>query len=302
MTTSSKNQEFKGYLLVFTCGILWGTIGLFIKIMKYYNSSSTLTSFLRMAFAFIILAMITISKYGLCSLKIDKKQLFFCAILGFVCHGIYNVFYSIAVTLTGVTISAVLLNVAPIFTAMMSCTLFHEKITKGKIIALVINVFGCILAATGGNFDTAMLSITGILCGLAAGFCYSMTAIIGRFAGEKSTAFVTSTYSYMFAAIFLFIFTKPLKTPAAVNTYVLTAGFFYALIPTAIAYLLYYQGLQLINENSRVPIIASVETVIASIIGITAFHEKINTMNLLGILLVTASIVLMSSKATTSKK
>lgn len=301
MIQSSKNQEFKGYLLVFTGGILWGTIGLFIQFMKYYNSSSALTSFLRMAFAFIILAVITIAKYGFYSLKIDKKQLFFCAILGLVCHGIYNVFYSIAVTLTGVTISAVLLNVAPAFTAMMSGTLFHEKITRGKVTSLVINVFGCILAATGGKIDAAILSITGILCGLGAGFCYSMTAIIGRFAGEKSNAFVISTYSYMFAAIFLFIFTKPLETPAAVNTYILTIGFFYALIPTTIAYLFYYKGLQLITESTRVPIIASVETVIAGIIGMTVFHEKMNTMNLLGILLVMASIGLMNLKATKRK-
>lgn len=301
MITLLKNNEFKGYLLVFIGGILWGTIGPFIRIMEYNNSSTSLTSFLRMAFAFIILVVITITKYGFRSLKIDKKSLLFCAILGLICHSIYNIFYSIAVALTGVTISAVLLNVAPVFTAMMSGLLFKEKITKEKAIALVINIFGCILAATGGKIDASMLSITGILCGLGAGFCYSMTAIIGRFVGEKSNAFVISTYSYMFATIFLIIFTNPCETPAVLNIYVLTTGFFYALIPTAIAYIFYYQGVQLITEISRVPIIASVETAIAGIIGIAAFHEKINAMNLLGILLVMASIGLMNFKLTVIK-
>lgn len=301
MIASSNNNEFKGYLLVFIGGILWGTIGPFIRIMEYNNSSSSLTSFLRMAFAFVILVVITIAKYGFRSLKIDKKSLLFCAILGLICHGIYNIFYSISVTLTGVTISAVLLNVAPVFTAMMSSLLFKEKITKVKAIALVINILGCILAATGGKIDASMLSITGILCGLGAGFCYSMTAIVGRFLGEKSNAFVISTYSYMFAAIFLLIFTNPCETPAVLNIYVLTTGFFYALIPTAIAYIFYYQGVQLIAEISRVPIIASVETVIAGIIGLTAFREKMSTMSLLGILLVMTSIGLMNSKATTRK-
>jgi drug/metabolite transporter (DMT)-like permease len=301
LIASSNNNEFKGYLLVFISGILWGTIGPFIRIMEYNNSSSSLTSFLRMAFAFIILAVITISKYGFGSLRIDKKSLLLCAILGLICHGINNLFYSIAVTLTGVTISAVLLNIAPVFTAMMSGLLFKEKITKGKSIVLVINILGCILAATGGKIDASTLSITGILCGLASGFCYSMTAIIGRFLGEKSNAFVISTYSYMFAAIFLIIFTNPYETPAILNIYVLTTGFFYALIPTAIAYIFYYKGVQLITEISKVPIIASVETVIAGIIGLTAFNEKMNTMSLLGILLVMTSIGLMNSKATTRK-
>lgn len=301
MIQSSRNHEFKGYLLVFVGGVLWGTIGLFIQIMKSYNSSSSLTSFLRMAFAFIILAVITIAKYGLCSLKIDKKSLFFCALLGLVCHSIYNIFYSIAVTLTGVAISAILLNVAPVFTAIMSGLLFQEKVTKRKAIALLINVFGCILAATGGKIDLVILPITGILCGLGAGFCYSMTAIIGRFAGEKNNAFVISTYSYMFAAIFLVVFTNPLKSPASINIYILTTGFFYALIPTAIAYLFYYQGLRIITESSKVPIVASVETIIAGIIGITVFHEKMNSINSLGILLVMLSIGLMNSKSTIKK-
>lgn len=301
MIASSKNNEFKGYLLVFIGGILWGTIGPFIRIMEYNNSSSSLTSFLRMAFAFIILLVITIAKYGFRSLKIDKKSLLFCAILGLICHGIYNVFYSIAVTFTGVTISAVLLNVAPVFTAMMSGLLFKEKITKIKAVALIINILGCIFAATGGKIDASMLSIAGILCGLGAGFCYSITAIIGRFIGEKSNTFVISTYSYMFATIFLIIFTNPCETPAVLNIYVLTTGFLYALIPTAVAYIFYYKGVQLITEISRVPIIASVETAIAAIIGIAAFHEKINALNLFGILLVMASIGLMNFKLTIIK-
>lgn len=296
MINLSNDKELKGRLFVFISGVLWGTIGLFVQIMKFNGSTSYLTSFLRIFFAFIVSAIITISKYGFNSLKIDKKTLFFCAILGFICHGLYNVFFSTAVIRVGVTISAILLNVAPVFTVIILGLFFHEKITRAKVIVLVINIFGCTLAVTGGEFDMSKLSTIGILYGVGAGFCYSMTTIIGRFLGTNINVFVTSTYSYFFAVGFITIFTKPWEMLFVANTSILIVGFFYALIPTVIAYLFYYQGLKYITESSKVPIIASVETVVAGIIGLTVFCEKMNRINLLGILLVMVSIGLMNSK------
>lgn len=292
-----QNQEFKGYLQVFIAGVLWGCIGPFIQLMQQHGSSIASTSLLRMAFSFIILAIITIIKFGFRSLRVSKKTLLFCALLGIVCHGIYNVFYSIAVTLTGVTVSAVLMNTAPVFTTVFSYFLLREKITWIKSVAMIVNIMGCTLVATGGKFDVMLFSLTGVLCGIASGFCYGMTAIIGKLAGEKSNAFVISTYSYLFAASFLVVFMNPWGQAVPLNKSVLLLGFLYALIPTAIAYIFYYQGLQKITESSKVPVIASVEAVVASVIGVLVFKEQIDTVKIIGIALVIGSIILMNQRA-----
>jgi len=291
-----KNRNFIGGILIFIGGALWGMIGPCIQIMEQLGSDSILTSFLRVAFAFVIMLVLTVARYGIRSLKIDRNALLACALLGLICHGIYNIFYSLAVNLAGITISAVLLNVAPLFTALFSWMLFHEHITSGKLLALVINIFGCVLAATGGNFSVASFSLIGIVCGIIAGLCYGLTAIFGKIAGEQSNAFVMSTYSYLFAAIFLFFFSKPWQSAAIANLPLLGVGFFYALVPTAVAYLLYYQGVQNMQETSRVPVLASIEMVMAGIFGVMLFHEQLHGMNLLGMVLVLLSIVLMSEK------
>lgn len=284
----------KGYLQVFLAGILWGTIGLFVTDMSHNGASSALTSFLRIFFAFLILLVITVFKFGWKSLIIPKRDLLSCALLGLICQGIYNIFYSYAVVMTGVTISAVLLNVAPVFTALVSYVLFSEKITWIKGTALVINVIGCSLAATSGHISSGAVSLIGILFGVAAGFCYSLTAIIGRIAGSKINAFVVSTYSYFFAAVFLAVFMKPWNMSFYIEKEVWIIGFLYALIPTAIGYLLYYMGVQKIRESSKVPVIASVETVVAAVLGMLVYQEQIRGMNFLGILLVMGSVVLMN--------
>lgn len=291
------NQEFAGYLFVFIAGALWGTIGFFIKQMQACGADSLLISFLRVLFAFFLMFVITWFRHGGRSFVIGKSALISSALLGIVCHGIYNIFYCYAVEHAGVTISAVLLNVAPVFTFLVSAVCFAEKANRKKIAALIINVLGCTLAATGGRLDTGTVAVTGILCGVGAGICYGMTAIFGRLAAENTDPFVMSCYSYLFAALLLFVPAKPWQEVSLLmNPNLLLYGGLLALIPTAIGYVLYYYGLQRIKESSKVPVIASVETVVAAVIGIVVYQEAIGWMNLIGVAAVLGSIYLMNRK------
>lgn len=240
-------SEYKGYVQIFTAGVSWGTIGPFVMCMSRYGSTSLLTSFIRVLFAFFI--------------------------------------------------SAVLLNIAPLFTAITAALLFSERITGRRIIALCVNVMGCILAVTGGNFTGIQFSVIGILCGVGAGLCYGMTAIFGRIAGNRCSAYVMSTYSYLFAVIFLVVFAKPWEMASVINGKLLLVGFLYALIPTAMGYLLYYKGVQKIKETSKVPVLASIETVVAAVLGLAVYGEQLGVFNIAGILLVLCSIGMMNGKA-----
>lgn len=297
-----------GFLLVLVCGTLWGTIGPFIQVMADNGSTALLTSFLRMLFAFLIMLAATLALRGPGALRIGRRDVAVCAALGVVCHGVYNVFYCWAVELAGVTVAAVLLNVAPAFGAVMSAVLFKERITARKAAFLALCVAGCALAArggpavegSGGLAGTAGLAgvagstaLLGIACGVAAGFCYSLTAIIGRLAGQHVNAFATSTYGYLFAALALLPVDRPWDEPAVLDAHVLMAGFLLALIPTATAYLLYYRGLQFIRDTSLVPVFASVETVVAAVLGVAFFGDALGAGNMLGIALVVGSIALL---------
>lgn len=288
------NKENRGALEVCAGGAIWGTIGLFIIQLNSCGADSMLISFLRMEFAFIIMLVITIAKFGIKALKVDLSTLLSCAMLGLVCHGIYNVLYSLAVVKTGVAISAVLLNVAPVFTAAASVILFSEKINARKAAALTVNVLGCIIAVTGGKLSLEGMSAAGILFGTLAGFCYSLTAIFGRIAGNKTHTFVMSTYSYLFAALFLALSIKPMGSSVNLNVGMLIWGFLYALIPTAIAYIFYYNGVKKITESSRVPVYASAETVAAAVLGIVVCGERLGLINIIGIIIVIASILFMN--------
>ncbi len=284
-----------GYILLFITGVLWGTIGIFIKQMDLAGSTPAETSFLRMFFAFLIMLIFCFIRGGWRSLMIDRKALLHCVLLGIVCQGISNICYAFAVTMAGVSVSAVLLNISPVFTLLFSAVIFRENITGKKILAITLNIVGCIFTATNGHLDTSALSIIGILYGIASGVTYGMIAIFGRLASDQSDPFVTSMYSYLTGSVFLLICMRLTTPEFFVSAGVISWGFLYALIPTSIAYALYFMGLQRISETSKAPVITSVMTVVAAFIGIFLYDEQIGKMAILGIIFVMCSILLINS-------
>lgn len=187
------------------------------------------------------------------------------------------------------SLSAVLLNVATVFTAVFSALFFQEQITPLKGLALAINIVGCILAVTGGTFDLSVLSLWGLGCGIMAGLCYGLTAIIGKVAGYGTDAFVMSLWSFFWAALCLLGWILWQGGPMVMTPSVLGMGFFYALIPTVLGYILYYLGLQQIDDLSKVPVLASLETAAAVILGMSLTGDILNLINFLGIALIIAS-------------
>ena len=278
-------------LNVFIAGVLWGTIGIFVKTLSTLGANSSLTCFLRMFSAFMIMSVFVLVKHGRNFLIHDRKSLLSCVLLGIICHGLFNIFYTASIKLNGMGIACVLMYTAPVFTALASRILFHEKFSRLKIIALIINIIGCVLTVTGGNiFNNNNISLIGILAGIGTGFCYGMAAIFGKAASEKTEPLIVSAYSYFFAVIFLLIFSRP---EFNFNSKILSVGVLYGLIPTSAAYVIYYNGLKKVQNTSKVPVIASIEPVTAVLIGMLLYNEKIFFANIIGFIIVLFSIAIM---------
>lgn len=292
------DSEFRSFIKIFITGCLWGTIGLFVKLMETQGSSSSYTSFLRLLFGFILLAVLTLIIDGLRAFRIGRKTLLSCILLGIVCQGIFNILYSMSISMNGMSVGSVLLYTAPVFTSIASVLLFKEKLSCLKWIALLINVIGCALTATGGNISAAAIVPMGLMIGVGAGFTYAMTAVFGKIAmQEEASPYAIAAYNLFFGCIFIALARRPwITVENPLNIRLLVYGLLFGLIATAIAYGLYFSGLSKISQASIVPVVASVELVVATILGLLVFDEKITVIKIIGIILVLLSIVLFSRK------
>jgi len=291
METKKQQSNWRGGLLVLAAGILWGTIGTFVKVLESCGSNATLSAFFRVGFACLCLAAMTVARGGFASLRVSKRTLLFAAAIGVICQGMFNLFYSISITRTGVSTAAALLTVAPVFSAIGGRIAYRERFGIGKVLALVLNVVGSVLAVTGGHFGDLSLDLLGLLAGLGAGTCFALTSLLARQVAEDVDPFVISTYTFFFASVFLLLFTKPF-TGVTFTAPLLFWGLMIGLVPTAVASIFYYRGVARISEPSRVPIFASAEPVIGTLLGVCLFREALGIVNVLGLAVVIVSIVL----------
>ena len=295
-----KHKDRKsGYLMIFLAGVFWGMIGLFSTEINRCGVNSAGTALIRMTFCALFLIPVLLVTGGPARFKIDRRGLLTAACLGVFAQAFFNISYAAAIEQTGMAAAAVLLYTAPVFVAVMSRIFFHEKISSRKRIALLINIFGCVLTVTGGTFSLSGLSLSGIFFGIAAGFLYALITIIST-AGLKDYDPLTITfYSFTFGAAAIAVLTHPFANIAAAfspRLLLLSIGF--GIIPTFCAYFFFMNGLTHDLETSKVPVIASVETIVAALIGVLAFHEDAGPIRVLGIAVVVFSIALMNLNLT----
>ena len=289
-----EKKNLKGYILVFISGCLWGSIGLFVRLMSDAGSTAALTSFLRMCLAIPVLFVIALLTGGITSLRISRKTLVGCLLNGLISQALYNVSYSMAIDELGVSFSSVLLYLAPALTLVFSAMFFRERISLQKLIAIVLNIAGCALTVTGGNFADITLSLKGLMYALLAALFYSLLPIFSRISmDEKASPYAINMYTFSFATLFILILNRPFAD-VTLNGSILLYGFLYALIPTTITYIIYFAGLRNVRELGSVPVICSIETVVATLIGILIFGEKVGIAIFTGIFIVLLSILFMN--------
>lgn len=287
-----KKSNATGCLMVLIAASLWGLVGPLMTQMEAAGSTPALTSFIRVFFAGIIMLTLTALRFGPQSLKIDMRTLAFCALLGFVCQSGCNLCYSTAVSQAGVSLSALLVRLSPVFTLIAATMLFSERVTVVKVLTAVMSAIGCGLCAVGGFSANAQVTILGIACGVGAAFCYGMAPIISKFAMQKTHPFVASTYSYLFASIPLLFSAHP-WTGIAINPSIIGWGILLAIIPSALGYTMYYSGVNKMTETGKVPIYASTEAVSATVMGMALYGEKLGLAGFVGIGFIAASIYLL---------
>lgn len=286
----------RGYTQIFIAGMFWGTTGLFIKMLSGLGASNALIGLIRVGSAtMIMIPIVWVKCGGAKAFIIDKKTLLLTATMGFTAHTMFNICYTEAIASVGIATSAVLLYSSLIFVCVLSRIIFGELITSFKIAALIINIIGCTLTVTGGDINALSFILYGTIMGLLAALSYSTIPIFGKITTEKTHPFVIAFYNFLFGALFLipFVLSKPLlQEPFSAN--LITAGLIAGLVSAVIPYMLFMSGLSNPVEVSKVNVIASMEIVVASLIGVYIFKEFFNAWKLFGMVLVLTSIIVMN--------
>lgn len=278
-------------ILILTAGILWGCMGLFVRPFNEMGLTTWDIVFLRAVLTTVFMAVVLLIKDKRL-FKIRLKDIWCFFGTGILSIVFFNMCYFKEITVTSLSVAAILLYTAPAFVMIISAICFKERLTTTKIIALILAFMGLIFV-TGVFSNSEKLTLPTLFIGLGAGLGYALYSIFSRFAIERGyDSYTISFYTFLLATFTTVFFADSMKVANVVTSsyesFVLALIF--ALVSTIIPYLTYTIGLKAV-ENGQASIIASIEPVAATFIGIVWYKEKLSLSVIIGALLVIAGIV-----------
>ncbi|MDO4339432.1 MAG: DMT family transporter [Eubacteriales bacterium] len=289
-------MEKKASVCIILAGILWGSMGIFVRKLGTYGFTSLQIASLRIIVgALIFLAVIFFADRK--KLKIELRDLGWFLGLGIGSILMFTVFYFTTISMASLSVAAILLYTAPIMVMLMSLVLFREKLTVRKAAALAMAFSGCILVTgfTGGT----QISAAAAGFGLLSGFGYGLYSILGTYVLRKYEPLTVTTYAFLCGGAGALAICNPPDIAAKIHRaddsgFLLLLILLTAFVTAVLPYLLYTVGLASTKASSA-SIMASVEPVVATVAGVVVFHETLTLASLAGILLVLGAITILNT-------
>jgi drug/metabolite transporter, DME family len=272
---------------------MWGLIGFFVKGLSEIGYSAMEIVTIRVGTAAIMLLVVGLGFFR-SRLKIKFQDVPLFIGTGLLSIVFFNWCYFTAIEKMNIPVAAALLYTSPAFVITLSFLFLNEKLNFRKVLAVGGTVIGSALVAEISLTQGSSYSFSSVFTGLGAGLGYALYSIFGKVALKNYHPFTLTFYTFLTAALFLV--PSFIGKPHAQLLFQLD-GFLYAaglgLVPTVLAYFAYSWGLKKV-ESSRAAIIATVEPVAATILGVMVYLERISIMQGMGIVLILASVTLVN--------
>lgn len=273
-------------------GCFWGLMGFFRRSLDVMGISAVGVISVRCVFALLFFLVLVFFK-DRNAFKIKLGDLWVFAGAGLMSILFFGWCYFKAMDHMSLSTAAILLYTSPCFVIVFSAILFKEKLTAQKLIAMIIAFAGCCLVSGAGGGDK--LTFVGLALGLGSGICYALYSVFSRVAINRGySSFTMNIYSFAFAGIGALLLEKGASVPIVFSS---GSNLFFAvatgLVTGFMPYLLFTYALTGL-ENGKTSIMASIEPVIATVLGAIVYKEKLSLLGACGIILVLTAIVILN--------
>ena len=183
-------------ILPVLAGIMWGVTGVFVRFLSAGGLDNYTIVFTRLLVSSIILAVfILITNRE--DFKIPKKAIILLIAGSVIGCSYMNVVYSIAILHLHLALSSVLIGLFALWAIFIGRIFFGERITKRKIICVIVALFGVVLV-TGllEHMDAQTLSFYGLFMGFMTGIMYAVNGAATRVMGDWGMKSTTINFWY----------------------------------------------------------------------------------------------------------
>jgi len=284
-----------GSLYSISSGLCYGLVGYFGVTLMNAGLSVSNMLFWRFFVAAVFMMVILIPKYKtILEAPVESLKVI---IYGIAFYSTTSVVYFIASKYIGSGLSMVIFFTYPAMVMLFNFIFYKAPISKTYYLAfaMIIVGMGCL-----GDFQECALDIIGIGFGLLSAVFYSGYIIASKEskASPMVSTFMVSIGSMITCFIFAFI-ESSFFIPTNLDDWANIIGI--GVICTAVPILLLLQGLKYITSE-KASILSVLEPVFVVIFGIILLDEKVNNIQIIGIVIILSGAVLtLFSKTLNSK-
>mgnify|MGYP001041888375 CR=1 FL=1 len=285
-------RQSGAYASILAAAALWGMIGLWNRNLMAGGFTPTDIVVVRNFGGMLLLAAVFAVK-DRSVFRVRREHLKYFFGTGVVSVMLFTVCYFSCQQICSLAAASILLYTAPSFVVVLSAVLWHEPVTRKKVLALALTLAGCALVC-GVFAGDLTVTAPGILLGLGSGFFYALYSIFGRYALAHYPPLTVTVWTFLFAGPASLALLRPAELAGAFagNPGLWGTALALAVFSTALPYVLYTWGLARM-EPGRASILASLEPVAATLTGALVFGEPLGPLTALGIFGVLAGVCIL---------
>lgn len=302
MLVSSRNVS-RGYVIGLGATLLLSFTGILISYLnRTYRLPSLVLAFWRDCFVAVGLAIV-FACFSRNRFQLDRSHRGFFVLYG-LSLALFNSMWTFSVQFNGAAVATVLAFSSPAMTAILAHYLLGEQVNRLKLVSIVLSLAGIALVSGAVEPSAWNVNAAGIILGLLTGFFFACYNMLGKTSANKSIdPWTTMLYGFGSAILFLFVFNlgvnafggqAPLANFLWLGTSVTGWGilFLLGIGPTIGGFGLYLVSLGYLPATVA-NLIGALEPAFTAMWAYLLFHEQLTVIQLVGSLLVFASVILL---------
>ena len=286
------NSRTIGYLSVIAAGVLWASSGTASKALFLGGVTPFELVQARVSIAALFMAL-SLLLFAKRLLIVRLRDLGYFLVLGGVGLALVQATYLYTISKMQVAAAILIQYTSPILVAAYSICFWGERLTRLKVIALFLSLFGCYLVVGAYSLELLKLNREGAISGTASAALFATYSLLGERGMHRYHPWTVVFYALIFAAITWNVFQPPFHFLYAGYTleqwmYILYIAIFGTIIPFG----LFFVGVNHIR-STRATITSTIEPISAGFIAFIFLGETLDLLQILGGALVIAAIALL---------
>lgn len=285
-------RDVKGYLMIMGAATLWGVSATVAKFLLNQNVETILIVQTRVTFSAVLLMLFYfIFKRHL--LRAALNDLWKFALLGVIGVAGANFTYYFTIKESTVATAIILQYTAPLFVMAYTTVVGTEKFTSLKFVAAIVSLAGCVLAVGAYDSRVLKLSTAGLMSGIGSMLCFAFLSIFTRHILQRYNVWTMTVYSFVFASLFWLAINPPAMIVEQSPSASAWGGLLVlAIISVLVPHSLFFAGMRHVVA-SRAVITSTLEPVVAMTSAAVFLGELLQSLQVMGAVLVVGAILLL---------